>query len=184
MRTVAPNEVELSGASRHAAAEVLAALGQHPELGELAASIAATARRLDQGASEELAEVLRSLLDAAAEGRHLLVADEELTSGQAAVLLGVSRTYLVRLADAGLVPCARLGSHRRFRASDVLAFRRQRAGLPVGASAGGADEPYAFPFVQEPVRLDAEMTARLEAQAATTSPDDDSDDLAIEESLG
>lgn len=50
---------------------------------------------------------------------------EELTTGQAADLLGVSRPTVVALVDRGALPASRIGTHRRIRTTDVLAFREQ-----------------------------------------------------------
>lgn len=50
---------------------------------------------------------------------------ELLTTSRAAEILGVSNTYVRRLADAGTLPIEFRGTHRRFRLSDVLAYREQ-----------------------------------------------------------
>jgi excisionase family DNA binding protein len=72
---------------------------------------------------------VRRLLEELANGSsvHLISVEAELTTQEAAELLGVSRTYLVRLVDQGVIPAHLVGTHRRLRTSDVVAFRDERA---------------------------------------------------------
>jgi excisionase family DNA binding protein len=92
---------------------------------------------------DDASRAVRSLLRDLATGVpvHVVPADAELTTQQAADLLGLSRTYVVRLVDEGSLPGHRAGSHRRLRASDVLAYRKQRASkLAALAELTAADE--------------------------------------------
>lgn len=70
--------------------------------------------------------LLREILDWMAHGQGAAVTPlhAELTTQQAAGLLQVSRTHLVQLLDEGRIPCRKVGSHRRVRAEDIIAWRR------------------------------------------------------------
>lgn len=58
---------------------------------------------------------------------HLVPTDVELTTQQTADLLGISRTYVVRLIEGGKLAAHLVGTHRRIRVADVLDYKDRRA---------------------------------------------------------
>lgn len=95
------------------------------------------------------ADAVRHVLAKLASGATVLVlvGDAELTTQQAADLLGISRTFLVRLVDEGKVPAHRVGTHRRLRAADVVAYQaRRNARLEAVAEVAAADASAGVPY--------------------------------------
>jgi excisionase family DNA binding protein len=80
-------------------------------------------------AMEQMLETL-----AAGGGAALLSMDAELTTQQAADILGVSRPTLVKFLEDGTMPFRTIGVHRRIKAAEVFAYgederRRQDSAL-------------------------------------------------------
>jgi excisionase family DNA binding protein len=75
-----------------------------------------------------LMHALWAALDTFVQGDAVAIvpADLTLTTTEAADVLGISRTYLVKLIDQGELPFQWVGSHRRLRVEDLLAYRKIR----------------------------------------------------------
>lgn len=57
----------------------------------------------------------------------------QLTTQEAADLLNVSRPHVVQLLESGEIPFTKVGTHRRIRAADVMAYRAKRDAEHEGA---------------------------------------------------
>jgi len=78
--------------------------------------------------SETVHQLLRQVLEAMAKGKAVTVVpqSQQLTTQQAADLLGVSRPTVIRIIEAGDIPATKIGKHRKLLLSDVLEFQKRR----------------------------------------------------------
>lgn len=76
---------------------------------------------LPAGAVALLMDILEAM--AAGHGVTIVPASEELTTVEAAGALNVSRPYLIKLLDDGVIPHRKVGKHRRIRMEDVMAYK-------------------------------------------------------------
>jgi excisionase family DNA binding protein len=97
----------------------------------------ALAGRLGGGSPVEVA--VRSMLDDVARGARVVVlrTEDEVTPGQAAEILGVTRQFVDRLCEDGVLVFRRLpGSrHRRIRVQDVIDVAAERERRRAGGAA-------------------------------------------------
>ena len=77
---------------------------------------------LPAGAVTLLLDILGAM--ASGQGVTLIPEDTELTTVQAADVLHVSRTFLIKLLEEGQIPYRRVGKHRRIRMEDVMSYKR------------------------------------------------------------
>jgi excisionase family DNA binding protein len=77
---------------------------------------------------ESVFYLLKQVVDIMAQGDAITIVPvgREVTTQQAANLLNMSRQYLVRLLDDGMIPFRRTGKHRRLKIEDVLSYKSNR----------------------------------------------------------
>ncbi len=77
---------------------------------------------------ESVFHALKLVVQSMAQGQTVTLVPhgKELTTQEAAGLLHVSRPHLIKLLDEGVIPHHKVGTHRRVRIEDVLAYRSKR----------------------------------------------------------
>jgi excisionase family DNA binding protein len=78
-------------------------------------------------APESLSTLIQEVVPYLAEGKSISVISDDtmLTTQEAAELLGMSRPYIVSLAERGIIPFTKVGTHRRFTLADILAYKKE-----------------------------------------------------------
>ena len=122
--SVQPGDVDAEVAQR-ALQRIKDYLAKHPaepEMIEVIVEHGEPSLVLPRPAVTLFAQVLAQL----AEGRGVSIVPSgtELTTQQAADLLGVSRPFAVKLMEDGAIPHRKVGRHRRVALADLLAYKR------------------------------------------------------------
>lgn len=78
-------------------------------------------------APESLSALIQEAVPYLAEGKSVSVVSDDtvLTTQEAADLLGMSRPYIVSLAERGVIPFTKVGTHRRFTLANILAYKKE-----------------------------------------------------------
>jgi excisionase family DNA binding protein len=92
---------------------------------ELERSLAGKEGRVNVSLSRETAEFVTKVVRAKAEGQDIIVTQgpDEVTTTEAALILGVSRPQVYKLLDKGLVSFRMVGAHRRIPAAELRAWQ-------------------------------------------------------------
>ena len=123
--SINPGDVDAEIAER-AARRITEYLDGHPDdelieaLGEVGAADALVIPRAT-------VVMFAQILDLLAQGRgvQIIPKEVELSTQQAAVMLNVSRPYLIGLLENGQIPFRKVGRHRRITFEDLMAYKRQ-----------------------------------------------------------
>ncbi len=117
-------DTETAELARASATELSRCLQQRPETERARVRLDET----DIVLPRQALVLLRELLSEMAQGNAVTIVPRhaELTTQEAAELLNVSRPHVVKLLEGGKIPFKRVGSHRRIRYEDLLAYKAEQ----------------------------------------------------------
>lgn len=112
----------------YAAAEAACLLGKAITPDGMPISVKQNGHEFQVNLPASLGQLVLDVLTHVGRGEMITLASygAELTTREAAALLNVSRPFLVGLLDKGLIDHYRVGSHRRIRAQDLLAYKASK----------------------------------------------------------
>lgn len=118
-------DVEVADLARASASELGRLLGENPSIDRAQIKLDGH----DIILPRQALTLLKDLLAEMAQGNAVTVVPThaELTTQEAANFLNVSRPFLVKLLEEGVIPFARTGTHRRIRYQDILEYKQQRS---------------------------------------------------------
>lgn len=76
---------------------------------------------------QSLFVMLRQIVHYLLNGRAVTIVplNTELTTQEAADILNVSRPYLIKILEEGVIPYTKVGTHRRIRFTDLVAYKKR-----------------------------------------------------------
>lgn len=120
-----PTEIEVDNADH--LRKIMAGLVQDEEPTHLQLALG-KGEMADVTLSPAIAKTFLQVLQLISSGKgfRLIPVGAELTTQQAADHLNVSRPFLIKLLEAGEIPFAKTGRHRRIKAEDLFAYKAMR----------------------------------------------------------
>jgi excisionase family DNA binding protein len=120
-----PNPILTETETRQAQEVAQALAGQKPARGKVQFRIEKKTVEVPEHAIPLIAEMMEKM--GAGECVEVRTIHDTLSTTEAADILNVSRPYVVKLLDQGLIPfVATEGNHRRIKRTDLLEFKRQK----------------------------------------------------------
>lgn len=121
-----PNE-EMTASAANAVQHLVDYLRRHPTPSGRVVLCVDDAPETTIAIPSEAFRLFIDLLNQLAQGNAVNIAPvhAELTTQQAAELLGVSRPYLVKILESGEIPFRKVGTHRRVRLLDILEYQQR-----------------------------------------------------------